>query len=363
MIRRLLACVMGAARARRTSGIPAAFLFSTLLLLISSVIAAAQSTTSTTWAVSIVLPSRVVSGQLATLAVLGVDGRLAEGITVGIGSDQRVKTDKTGRAVFNVPQGASVLIATAAGNSAAALVDPQAPVPDTQAPRVAPVVSQLDEFPICGGGFSGNADANHVMLNDDRVFVLAASPECLAVLASPRAIPGPAKISIESPVAQWNAGTTLVSLHFDPPLPPLVPDKKSKLVLHVQGSEQALRVLVENKTPGVLRFVRGDRQELLTSGGAQNSAEVAVEAVSAGDFSFHARILAAPDADAGRRYLMAAESLAPKELQHVVKSLADHLTHHPGNTQKVRRQIDEIMSTTMAGDFRTLLESAASALE
>lgn len=346
--------------AKRVIGILGAIAFIVVLVVVHS---RAQSSTSTTWAVSIVLPSRVVSGQPATLAVLGVDGRLAEGIAVDIGKDQRIKTDKSGRAIFIAPSGTSVMIATAAGNSAAALVDSVPPLTAARAPVVEPVVPQSDRFPICGGGFRGDADANHVTLNGERAFVLAASPECLAVLASPRALPGPAKISIETPDAQWNATTTLVSLHFDPPLPPLVPEKRSKLVLHVQGSDEALRVLVENKTPGVLRFLRGDRQELLTSGGAQNSVDVAVQAISTGDFSFHARILAASDADAARRYLIAAESLAPKDLQHVIKNLADQLAHHPRDTQKLGRQIDELMSTTMAGDFRTLLESAATALE
>lgn len=333
------------------------------LVLISAINTPAQSTSSTTWAVSIVLPARLVSGQPATLAVLGVDGRLAPNITVKLGNDQRVKTDKTGRVSFTAPMGGSVLIATAAGNSAAALVDPDVSTAQAHAPIVAPVVSQLDEFPICGSGFSGDADSNHVTLNDDRAFVLAASPECLTVLASPRAIPGPAKISIETPGGQWSAATTLVSLHFDPPLPALVPGRRSELALHVQGSDQALRILVENKTPGVLRFLRGDRQEVLTSGGAQNSADVAVQAITTGDFSFHARILAAPDVDAARRYLTAAASLAPKDLQRATRSLAERLTHHPGDTQKVGREIDEIMSTTMASDYRTLLESAVSALE
>ena len=58
-----------------------------------------------------------------------------------------------------------------------------------------------------------------------------------------------------------------------------------------------------------------------------------------------------------------AVSLAPKDLQHTIRNLAERLTHHPGDTQKVARAVDEIMSTTMAGDLRTLLESAASALE
>ncbi len=46
-----------------------------------------------------------------------------------------------------------------------------------------------------------------------------------------------------------------------------------------------------------------------------------------------------------------------------MKSLADRLTHHPGDTQKVWRGTEQILSTTMAGDFSTLLESAAAALQ
>ena len=247
------------------------------------------------------------------------------------------------------------MIATAAGNSAAALVDPQAPAPDTQAPRVAPVVSQLDEFPICGGGFSGNADANHVTLNDDRVFVLAASPECLAVLASPRAIPGPAKISIESPVAQWNAGTTLVSLHFDPPLPPLVPDKKSKLVLHVQGSDQALRVLVENKTPGVLRFVARRSSgiaylrrnpEFLRDrrGGVQCRRFLVSRAHPCGAGCRRRPPLSHGSGIARTRRISSALSRTLRTTSRTTRA----------TLRKSDAQIDEIMSTTMAGDFRTL---------
>jgi len=333
------------------------------LFLICAPAARAQSTAATTWTVSIVLPPRLVAGQPATLAVLGVNGRLADGITVDVGKGQRVKTDKTGRAFFTVPTDAPVLIATAAGDSAAALIDTPATAAGEQAPSVAPVVSQVDRFSVCGGGFRGDVDANRASINGDRAFVLASSPECIVVLASPRALPGPAKMLIETPGAQWTATTTLASLHFDPPLPPLVPEKRSKLALHVQGTDQALRVWVENQTPGVLRFLRGDRQEVLTSGGPQNSAEIEVQAIATGDFSFHGRILAAPDAGVARRYLTAAETLAPKDLQHVVKNLADRLTHHPGDTQKVWYDAETIISTTMAGDFRTLMECAAAALQ
>jgi hypothetical protein len=333
------------------------------VLLICAPLVPAQSTAATTWTVSIVLPPRLVAGQPATLAVLGVDGRLADGITVDVGKGQRVKTDKTGRALFTVPTDALVLIASAAGDSAAALIDAPMTGASEQGASVAPVVSQVDRFSVCGGGFRGDVDANRVSINSERAFVLASSPECIVVLASPRALPGPVKILIETPGAQWTATTTLASLHFDPPLPPLVPEKRSKLSLHVQGTNQALRVWAENQTPGVLRFLRGDRQEVLTSGGPQNSAEIEVQAIATGDFSFHGRILATPDAGVARRYFTAAESIAPKDLQHDVKSLAERLTHHPGDTQKVWRDAEKILATTMASDFRTLMESAAAALQ
>ena len=333
------------------------------LLLIFWPAARAQSTSATTWTVSIVLAPRLVAGQPATLAVLGVDGRLAQGIAVDIGKGQRVKTDKTGRAFFTAPSDAQVLIANAAGDSAAALIDAPTTGSGEQGAAVAPVVSQVDRFAVCGGGFRGDVDANRVSINSERAFVLASSPECIVVLASPRAIPGPAKLTIEVAGAPWSAATTLASLHFDPPLPPLVPEKRSKLALHVQGTDQALRVWVENQTPGVLRFLRGDRQEVLTSGGAQNSAEIEVQAIATGDFSFHGRILASPDAGVARRYLAAAESIAPKDLQREMKNLTDRLTHHPDETQKVWRGTEAILSTTMAGDFRTLLQSAATALQ
>src|SRR6202789_1037136 len=58
----------------------------------------AQSNALTTWAVSIVLPPKLVAGKMATLAVLGVDGRLAEGITVSSGGTAELETDQTGRA-------------------------------------------------------------------------------------------------------------------------------------------------------------------------------------------------------------------------------------------------------------------------
>jgi hypothetical protein len=338
------------------------FVASITSLTYISAITRAQSNASTTWAVSIILPPKLVAGKAATLAVLGVDGRLAEGITVTVDETLRLKTDQTGRATFITPSGVPAVVASGSGNSAAALVDAAEPPGKTKTPVASPIVSLLDQFSICGGHFLEQADANRVSLNGERAFVLAASPECLVVLASPRALPGPVKISIENSAGKWEASTTLVSLHFDPPAPALVPEKKSTLALHVQGSDQQLHVSVENRTPGVIRFLNGDTQNLLTSGGEENSGEVRVVAVGTGDFSFRARILPVPEPSSARRYLLASEPLAPKEWKSRIHGYAHDLDRHPGDTARILRDLQIMVSTTMAGDFKTLLEAARNAL-
>jgi hypothetical protein len=347
---------------RRTRAFRAAYCM--FLAAVSGASAAkAQSTAANTWAVTIVLPSKLIAGQPATLAVLGLDGRLADGISVDVGAGQKLKTDVSGRATFTVPSGAKYLIASASGASVAALVEENAAGLNNFSLKVPPVISQRDQFPICGGGFHGDASKNHVTFDRDPAFILAASPECLVVAAGTRAIPGPVKISIQSAPAQWTADSTVVGLNFDPPFPPPVPEKRSRLVLHAQGSEAALRVLVENQTPGILHFLHGDAQQVVTSGGPQNVAEIEVQAIAMGDFSFKARLLPEPNAESARRFLEAARTLASKEQKDEIKPLIDHLQHHPHDTFKVWIELRKIDLLTAAGDYRTLLEAARTALD
>jgi len=337
-----------------------------------------SSANPSTWTVTIVLPPRLVAGSPATLAVLDVNGRLAPGITVDIGNNQHVTTDTTGRAFFSAPSLGDVLIAKASGASAAALIDPldavdsNSPTPagGLQQPAISPTVSVRDRFPICAPGFSGNADADRVSINDQRALVLAASPECIVVLPGPYSLIGPAKIAMDAAGKQWIAKTTLVSLEFAAPNPPLMPGKKSVLTVEARGSDQPLRLIVENDTPGVLRFRRGETQELFTSGGSSNIAAMEVEANRAGDYSFHARPLPAPDAEIGRRYLLTAAPFAPKDLQSEIKRLASRLAGNKahgsgiseGGAEKVRLELQGILASTIPGDLRTLLDAAYNSL-
>jgi hypothetical protein len=303
-----------------------------------------------------------VASRPATLAVLGVDGKLGSGVAIDLGNGQRVTTDRTGRAYFTAPASGDIFLAKGPGASAASLVDPALTADAPKALTVAPDVSLHEQFSICGSGLRGDADAYEVWINREPSLVLAASPVCIVVLPGANAKPGQATISIKAGASQWKAKTTLVSLDFESPRPPLLPDKKGHLLVRVNGSEQRLGIVVENRTPGVLRFLRGDKQELRTRGGPQNFAEVSVKTIRSGDFSFRARLLPPPDVASARRYLQAAAPLAPNETQLDIRKLADRLAHHPREFDQVRQKLSQMVAHTIPGDFRTLLAAAESAL-
>jgi hypothetical protein len=294
----------------------------------------------------------------ATLAVLGVDGKLAAGAMVTLGDGQTLTTDRTGRAVFTVPASGDFLLAKGAGSSAAALIDTATGASEPKDTTLPPFVSTRDRFWICSPSLRGDADADSVHINDEPALVLAASPECLVALPSQKVTPGPAKISVESPGAQVTASTTLVSLDFDAPQLALLPEAKSRLNVRVHGSDQKLGIMVENETPGVLRFMRGDTQELLTTGGPQNGAALEVRAIRAGDYSFRARLLPPTDLVIAQRYLRAALPLAPEDLQRTIQGFSRRLERHPGDSQVVRARLGVILRQTIGGDFRTLLNCA-----
>ncbi|HKN60807.1 MAG TPA: hypothetical protein VJW93_06500 [Candidatus Acidoferrales bacterium] len=324
--------------------------------------AQAQTGSSTAWAVTLVLPPKLAAGAPATLATLGVDGKLAAHVAVELGNGERVESDATGRAFFTVPASGGFLIAHASGTSVAALVDSQVAASVPPVITVSPVVSSRDHFSICGGGFRGEAEADRVQINGELALVIAASPECLVVVPGPKAAPGAATISAKASTGRTEATTSLVSLDFEPPNPPLTPGNKGWLILRARGSDLRLRVVVENESPGVIHFEKGDAQELTTSGSENNTAEIRVEAVRSGDFSFRARLAPTPDPETARRFLEAAWPLAPQNLQGILKKMAANLARHPRDWAKVQSQLQQIVSVTMAGDFRTLLEAAQSAL-
>lgn len=311
--------------------------------------------------IEILVPARLIAGRPATLATLGTDRKLAPHVAVDLGSGDHLQTDATGRANFMPPK-VGVLIAKSAGATTAALVDADSEEDSRRQIAVAPFAALHDGFDICGGGFQGNAEGNHVYINDEPVLILAASPECVAAAPSPKTSVGPANVLVEDRAGPRRASITFVSLDFEPPQPPLTATKKGWLTVRVRGTDQRLRILVENETPDVLQFERGDEQVILTSGGADNIEQIKVEAIRSGDFGFHARVLPPADPVAARRFLEAAEPLAFADVVRTLKKIEADLAHHPAGLDRIRAELDRMLTTTSPSDFRTLLEAARSAL-
>jgi hypothetical protein len=313
--------------------------------------------------VTIVLPPHLLANTPATLAILGPDGHLAVGVEVAIGDGQHVTTDATGRAMFIAPPDGA-FIASASGVSAAALVDaaPMQASAVAGSATVAPEVSQHDRFTICGSGFSGNVASDAVTINGDRAFVLAASPVCIVALPQPRTLAGPARIEIDAPGTRATASTSLIALDFVPPNPPLLPGRKGKLFVRAEGTTSALDLIVENHSPGVVHFLRGETQRVRTSGGAANQVAIQVQAIRSGDFSFQARIVPPANPAAALRYLEIAEGVAPRSMQGELKTIASDLAKHPRNAEKVQPVLARLVGTLPAGSLRILIEAAGDAL-
>jgi len=324
--------------------------------------AQAESSAYTTWSVAIVLPPRVMAGHPATLAVFGVDGKLAAGVTVTIDDGQMVTTDRTGRATFNAPPIRDYILAKASGASAAALVDPATGASEPVATTVQPVISLHDRFWICSPGLRGDADADAVWINDQPALVLAASPQCLVAIPNSKAVPGQATLRIDAPGVTVSAKSTLVDLSFDAPDPVPLPGKKSRLAVRVRGTDEKLGLVVDNLTPNVLKFAAGDSQEVLTKGGQQNVSIIEVRAMRSGDYSFRARLIPPPDTSIAWRYLWAAAVLAPQDRQSDVRELAKRVSRKPKDISNVRADVEKLASQTIDGDFRTLLNAAWAAL-
>ncbi|MDE3169779.1 MAG: hypothetical protein KGL75_06525 [Acidobacteriota bacterium] len=315
-----------------------------------------------TASVTIVLPPKLMATHPATLAVFGLDGKLAPGISVALSDGESVTTDPTGRAHFTAPATANYLLAQAEGVTAAALIDPASGASEPQSVTIPAFVSLRENFWICGPGLQGDAEADTVSIDAHPALALAASPECLVTIAPPGVEPGPASVTVAAPGVRWTASTTFVSLSYEAPHPALQPGEKGRLTVAAHGSSAKLSLVLENTSPDVLQFVRGDVQQLRTSGGANNSASIEVQTIRSGNFDFHARIVPLPDPAIAARYLQAAAPFASRDQRRRIEKLAARVARRPRNLDSERREISGILAQAVPGDFRTLLAAAFSAL-
>src|SRR5712692_10443059 len=243
---------------------------------------------------TILLPTQMVAGTKATLAVLDSQGRVAPGVVVEFTGGARVTTDCTGRAVFMAPA-PGVLLAHLAGQTGnvPAVVLPAA-LRVTSYPRV---ISLSDRFEVSGNGFQGDAGANRVTIGGKPALVVAASTIALVVIPAPGLDAGPAQFTVESEGrSSGPLPVTLVALELSASKERLAAKESGVLTVRVRGSSERLIVEVRNLSPDLVALASGAVQQLTTSGGEDNTAQVKMRGVRPGDFSISARLVPQPPA-------------------------------------------------------------------
>jgi hypothetical protein len=318
--------------------------------------------------VTIILAPQLVGGQTATLAMLDGDGHTLAGAAVELSDGQERTTDASGRAEFTVSAKVSVLIARVSGRSAsgaAAAVLTSRPATELPAATAPPVISMRDRFVVSGAGLQGDADANQAQVGGAPAAILAASPVALVLLAGPGAKPGPTQIMVRVPGGQVSVPTNLVALEMDSALPELAAREKSVVRVTARGTSQPLKLEVSNLTPDVVHFNGGERQRVMTSGGADNFATISLRGKSAGDFSLSVRLaargLGLPDIEAARQLLQAALLRAPQREARHIEQLIQRLGQ-AGASRQDREEVDRLAGAAPQGEYAWLLQATREVL-
>ena len=321
-------------------------------------------------AAQIVLPTRLIAGQPATLAVLDKFGRLVPKTNLSLSDGTPIETDATGRAFFNAPATPGVLIARVAGHHEIAGVSAILPFSKSDKTRIdwAPTqVSIHDRFDIRGEGFRGDAAGNTVQLGHQPVLVLAASPVSLVLLLAPDSEPGTAQLSVTANGSESSAILAALAIEFDAGGANLAPGAKAFLTVRVRGTDQPKDMVVENLAPGVLRFARGDSEHVRTKGGVDNSAQISVRAMHPGDFSFSVRLTSADpnsiDTEAAHAYLLAAQKIAPAPWTKRLDPLLTRLEEKKPDTRKIVQDISHLQSSPTPEQVAFLMSAAKLSLQ
>lgn len=244
----------------------------------------------------LLLPHRIVSGERATLAVLGVNGRLTPGATINFSNGDHLKTDATGRALFVAPLNPGVIYGSIEGRpgrvSTVILPPAEASSPAMEIPSAPRVASLTDRFELSGKGFCGNADANQVSIGDRGALVLASSPVSLVVLPPLELPPGPAKVKVSCAKRDATEFTMLfVELDLQANSSPLKRGEHRTLTVRVTGTTEKISLEARNLAQDVAELVGGNPVRHFSSGGEENAGQFEVIGRKNGTFLISIRLI------------------------------------------------------------------------
>ena len=242
------------------------------------------------------LPRRIVSGERATLAVLGVNGRLTPGATITFSNGDHLKTDATGRALFVAPLNPGVIYGSIEGRpgrvSTVILAPAEASSPTMEISSAPRVASLTDRFELSGKGFCGDADANQVTIAGRGALVLASSPVSLVVLPSMELPPGPAGVKVSCAKRDASEFTVLfVGLDLQADSSPLKRGEHRTLTVRVSGTTEKISLEARNLAPDVAELVGGNPVRRFSDGAEQNFAKFEVIGRKNGAFLISIRLV------------------------------------------------------------------------
>ena len=244
----------------------------------------------------LLLPRRIVSGERATLAVLGVNGRLTPGATIAFSNGDRLKTDATGRALFVAPLNPGVIFGSIEGRpgrvSTVILTPVEASSPTMEISSVPRVASLTDRFELLGKGFCGDADANQVTIADRGALVLASSPVSLVVIPPMELPPGPATVKVSCAKREAPEFTVLfVELSLQADSSPLKRGEHRTLTVSVGGTTEKISLEARNLAPDVAELVGGNPVRHFSNGEEENAAQFEVIGRKNGAFLISIRLV------------------------------------------------------------------------
>jgi hypothetical protein len=316
---------------------------------------------------TIVLPPVLVAGEPATLAVLDPQGHLAANATVNLGGGVTLTTDATGRAALMAPDTQGVLLAALPdGTAEASATVIAAPAERATGPRVESGSRMLllrDRFTIRGGGFSGSADGNHVLLAGQPAAVLAASPVALVALPNPKTALGETQLVVETAGRSATTGpVSVISLVLSSNKTKGLPGETGEISVSVVGTPRPVDFEVRSEPAGRIELARGNPSRGRTAGGAANGAAIAFTFRQPGGFFLEVRQvsqpLGLPDSAAALQELEEARRLAPSGWTKRVDRVLKLVTQHPQDVAEARDSIEKMLAKKPEGEFGRHLEAA-----
>ncbi len=238
---------------------------------------------------TMLLPDRALAGQPLTVAFVDEQQNPESNVELSF-NGVTLSTDQNGQAQYMIPEdetpGRSLNVALLSRPyempSVIEVLQPLNTPASAQAPKVdraSHLVSRRSNLVIDGHNFDGVAQNNRVIIDGmTEATIAAASPVQLKVNLPKTLRPGPHSLCVSTEGMRSNPiGFELAQLEVacDP--------NSNRVIVKVVGTTSKVNVKLVNLSPELIKLSKGDDTKLLSSGGPDNTVNVAVQRIKKGN--------------------------------------------------------------------------------